>query len=636
MKKRFSKVLTASLTAAMLTGMTAIPVFAANTVYEAGNNWVGSDKTNDSDGTAILTKGTITVTNVKDDAEGLTVKAYQIVKGTYRDGKLIEYTLCDPIKAQISNMEEPQASEITAIANAINANQTTLHGIVMTRGQNADSDKFTAKVEAGLYIVLVESADAVVYNPAVVALNIKNASLLTQYDDDENDTVDMGTYFKFPDKAYLKASESNLNKDIVSTGKVGTEGDFVAYGDTVDFKIDSMTIPFYSDDYATGTLQYKVLDKLDPDGFVGISGLTVKVGTIDPETGSLTETDILTPSSDDDNDETTPDVKNYTLTYKDDKDAATEDATKAVTFEIAFTDSFIRNHPMESVEITYSTTVRDGAKVNFSEHKNTATLSYSNNPSDSTKFKTIDRTTYHYTFGIDAYVDEQSNDGRSTYELNKVTDKDAEFDNGVSVKALSGAEFTLYSDAAMEHPVTTVVGDSDKAGTGIATSDTNGHISFKGLDTGVYYLKETKAPDEYSVNENKYQITINASMNEVGILQWYEIITRSMDTDGNYTNNEGYAKYIPKTIEVDGEVQDAVKVEGDGSLAFRNIVMNDGTEESDGDGKIIPAKVVDTKLAKLPSTGGVGTIIITVLAAIGMGGFLILFLVSRKKNKKEN
>ena len=50
---------------------------------------------------------------------------------------------------------------------------------------------------------------------------------------------------------------------------------------------------------------------------------------------------------------------------------------------------------------------------------------------------------------------------------------------------------------------------------------------------------------------------------------------------------------------------------------------------------VTPAEVVDTQLAVLPATGGAGTIALTLFAAIGMGGFLTLYLVNKKKNKKE-
>ena len=50
---------------------------------------------------------------------------------------------------------------------------------------------------------------------------------------------------------------------------------------------------------------------------------------------------------------------------------------------------------------------------------------------------------------------------------------------------------------------------------------------------------------------------------------------------------------------------------------------------------VAPAEVVDTQLAVLPATGGAGTIAITLGAAVGMGIFLTIFIVNKRKNKSE-
>lgn len=65
---------------------------------------------------------------------------------------------------------------------------------------------------------------------------------------------------------------------------------------------------------------------------------------------------------------------------------------------------------------------------------------------------------------------------------------------------LSGAEFTVYSDAACTQVV------------GVLTEDTaNETYSYKGLGLGTYYLKETKAPTDFEVDPNAYEfeVTLN-------------------------------------------------------------------------------------------------------------------------------
>ena len=38
----------------------------------------------------------------------------------------------------------------------------------------------------------------------------------------------------------------------------------------------------------------------------------------------------------------------------------------------------------------------------------------------------------------------------------------------------------------------------------------------------------------------------------------------------------------------------------------------------------------------LPTTGGIGTIVISVIAGLGMAIFLTVFIVSKKRNSKKN
>ena len=610
--------LTVTLAAATLTGMTALPVFATNTIV---NKWVGSDAVEADQehgiaanpGTAITTKQTITVTNVDDKSESLQVTAYQLVKGTYKDGKLTGYVLCDPDKASIADLAHPTATEITAIASAINAtgnDQTTLQGIQMTRGTTDNTkSQFTADVEAGLYIVLVSGSDTVIYNPAVVAVNVTDANQIALTA--SGGTVDMKKYFIYPANAYMKSSQSSLEKEIVSTNAENPaenpHAESAAYGDKVSFKIGKMTIPSYSAEYKE--VQYKIEDTLDPDGFAGIKDLTVKVGT---DADNLAE---VSPSVDDDNDPDTPDAINYTLVYKDKKgDPITNTEkipTDAVTFVISFDNDYIMKNPTKKVEITYSSKIREGAQVNFYEHKNTATLSYSNDPNDKTKVKTQKSDTYHYTFGIDADINYEASNNFTTYELNKVTEANQTYTDGVSEKPLKDAVFTLYSDEAMTNGIRTAI------------SDNKGHISFKGLDAATYYLKETAAPSGYTINENDYKITIAAGLLDDGSMNWYSIKTE-LKTENGYTQI-GFAKYTCTNPSIGN----------DGSITYTAIQQNNGIE--DVTNAIDPAEIVNTTLVELPSTGGMGTIIITVLSAIGMGGFLIIFIVSiRKKNRKED
>jgi len=585
MKKNLVKVLTLALAAATIASMSTMSVFAANTVITDGT-WTatGTD--------AATTKQTITVTSVTDTKAKVT--AYQIVKGVYTGGKLSDYVLCDATTA-IADFKAPTANEVVAIAKAINAGTTTLTGIEMTK----DGTKYTADVEAGLYIVIATDSDTVVYNPALVAVNITDPNKIATTA--EGSTVDMKTYFNNPSKAYLKSSESNFDKSIVDSSMNNTEGDAVAYGDTVKFKLDKMTIPYYTAQYTT--VQYKIEDNLEVGSFEGINNLSVTVGN----TPAVEGTD-------------------YTVTYnKAETGTAGSSSAMATKFTIEFKDAYIRANGGKSVVVTYDSKFLEGAGLNYAENVNTAKLSYSNDPSDATSVKTIQDSTYHYTFGIDAELDAEattddsthSAQDKETFELNKVTDAGETFEEATSTlttkgtkrspKWLDQAEFALYDDAAM----TNVIRE--------ATSDKNGHIRFVGLDTGTYYMKETVAPPTYTINTNVYKIIIAATLNEEGIMTQYSIDTY-LSTDGGNTFGEtpvGKATYFntlaKNSVDSEGNVTNSIS-------AYDNIT---------------PVEIVNTKLAALPATGGEGTIAITIGGGLGMAGFLTLYIANKKKKKAE-
>ena len=584
MKKNLVKVLTLALAAATVAGMSAMPVFAANTVTDT---WTV---------TAGASTGTITVQNVKED--GVTVTAYQIVKGVYSEGKLNDYALCDETNAKIADVMNPTADEVTKIANNINADTTTLKGVKMTKS----GEDYVANVELGLYIVLVTGADTTIYNPALVAVNAE---------DPINGTVDMK--LPFTGSAYVKSSETGFNKDIVGSSH-NTEGDTVAFGDKVSFKIYDMTIPSYSKDYTS--VQYTIEDTLENGPFLGINNLVVKVGGAE------------VAASDD----------TYTLYYNGapvTPGTAGSSGGAATSFKVEFTDAYIRANPKKNVEITYDSVFTEDATVNYAENKNTATLTYSNNPEDATKTKTLTDTTYHYTFGIDADIDaeapgddgDQKNKDKETFELNKVTEavggasfEEYREDGLVTMRndkfKLQGAKFGLYTDKEMTVARITPECDDD----GYVTSDENGHITFTGLDEGTYYMKETVAPATYSLNDkNTYKIVIVADLDAEGVMTAYSITTY-LSTDGGATYDEanpvGSARYTNTGYslnETTGEVTNALSDYKD----------------------ITPVEIINPKLAGLPSTGGAGTIAITVGAAIGMAGFLTLYIVNKKKKDDE-
>ena len=690
-KRRVSKVILAALMVSAIGTMSAMPAFAANTVITNGT-WVDSDYVSaQNPGTAVRTHHTITVTNVVDTSSNLTVTAYQIVKGTYKDGKLTGYVLCDAANANIANMEAPTVNEITTIANNIRAGATTLQGIRMTRGNtNATENQYTATVEAGLYVVLASGSDGYVYNPAIVAVNIDDANDI----DDEssgNDGLDknnvdatsvsLASYWDIPTRAYLKSSTTLFNKDVLGSEASpfvraeDTEGDITSKGAIVSFKLDGMVIPTYSDEYAKPNGQdeagviYKISDKLDGVAFAGITDLAVKTNTgvyadagasggggaggADLGADDPPEPDNSVPAVDNHNTEDpSDDTINYTVVFKD-KNGNTvtgEDiATSAVSYELQFSDAWLRANAEKNVTVEYKARFTDNAAVNGTANKTVATLSYTVDPDDNTGVEVLRDSTYHYTFEIGGEIDAAANgtttgtvDGGDSfhgYELNKVTEALAANANYTadqttgefsSEHALAGATFTLYDDEAMTQVhqnkvrnATTGVWTTEDA---TYTTQADGRMVFTGLDVGTYYLKETVAPDGYTLNDNDYKVVIAGTIAdgtgtaEQGTLTGYTITVSVKDGDGWTECGSAVYAFTPAVT----------KPASDATAMNFDTVVNTATTN------VSPAEVVDTQLAVLPATGGVGTIAITLFAAIGMGGFLTIFIINKKKSKKEN
>lgn len=667
MKTKISKALIVAMVAAMMSTV-ALPVFAANTVYNAGDNWVGSDYVDATHtGTAITTKKTITVTNVKDRQTGvvnsnaaLDVVAYQLVKGQYKDGKLTGYALCDATNASIADMEHPTVAEITAIANNVRAGTTTLNGIHMTAGTGAQSNQYTASVEAGLYIVLVSGAGGYVYNPAVVAVNIGDANDVAG-DDTVGGSVDLASYWNIPTNAYLKSGTSNFNKDITDDFGGRVEGDTVDIGDTVSFVLDGMTIPTYTDEYAkpNGTTEngviYKIEDKLQSNSFAGIKNFRVNVldhvdagasggggaggaeiGADDPPEPAP---DYSIPAVDNNNTPEDPsdDIINYTVVFKDKNgNTVTGDdiAKSAVSYTLQFTDAWLRTHAYKDVVVTYDTSLIETADVNGAANRTVAALSYTVDPSNNTGVEVLRDSTYHYTFGIGDEINGEGSD--KGYEVNKVTQalgaNEVYAKNDTSKRyygphALAGAQFTLYDDddfttvhQMYSRDSSTLEWNHEDA---VYTTDSDGNIMFSGLDEGTYYLKETAAPAGYTLNDNDYKIVIAAELDdgttgEEGALTGYTV--NVFVKDGNSWTACGDAVYaIDPTV---------TKPTTDANAMNLDAIVNDFT------GSVThPAEVVDTPLATLPSTGGAGTIALTLVSATGMGVFFTLYMINRKKKK---
>lgn len=154
-------------------------------------------------------------------------------------------------------------------------------------------------------------------------------------------------------------------------------------------------------------------------------------------------------------------------------------------------------------------------------------------------------------------------------------------------KKLAGAEFTVHKvttngdenvvgealkfDYDAKTGVYTYNPDSTRNNATIVVTGANGEVKVEGLDKGKYHFTETKAPNGYSINE------------------------AGKDIELSYTGEKATEKFVAS-----------------GDLTLK-----------------------DSELSSLPSTGGMGTYIFTIIGVVVMAGAAGAFFISRKKGSEE-
>lgn len=125
-------------------------------------------------------------------------------------------------------------------------------------------------------------------------------------------------------------------------------------------------------------------------------------------------------------------------------------------------------------------------------------------------------------------------------------------DGDDNTKKLQGAEFKLYTDKEAKNEVK-VSGSNgvytvDPSGSSATlTTDENGKITINGLDSKTYYLKETKAPSGYKLDDTVRKVTVTPD-SEVAKAKNGEAITYEVNDDSNHTMTiDNYKGSLPST-----------------------------------------------------------------------------------------
>lgn len=369
-------------------------------------------------------------------------------------------------------------------------------------------------------------------------------------------------------KVEKKVYEEDYTGDEYGTGYNDVADHFI--GESVPFKLIG-TLPSAEQFAAYDSYYYEFNDTLDAGFKAPAAGdFTVKIGdTVVTEDFDIVIGDVL-----DANGKTATSIS-IKAKGNDIKKIMTD---KGIDFSTA----------TPKVTVDYKAVLDDDAVIGLDGNENKVDLKFSNNPN--------------------VTGDGTNNTGKTpedkvivfTYEFDTL-----KVDSADDTKKLQGAEFTLQDKATGKFAKVVngiFQGWVNEGEASTLTTDENGLIAIKGMEGGTYIVKETKAPTDYNLPSEPFEITLKA--------------TKFMSQDWNSTADKAL-----------GELNGTIK----GGTDTNSYTATDNAKIS-VNGYTATLTVKNTKGAELPETGGIGT----KLFYVG-GGALVLasavILISKKRAK---
>ena len=224
----------------------------------------------------------------------------------------------------------------------------------------------------------------------------------------------------------------------------------------------------------------------------------------------------------------------------------------------------------EEIKVTYSATLNKDAAT-ILDNTNEVKITYSNDPKTDGKGETTPDIVHVYTYKID---------------FTKKNTAGETLPGAKFVLKLADGTFATFDDNGV---FTGTVATQEEATE--LVSDANGKIAISGLKAGSYTLIETEAPADYSIPNFEFTFTIRQDL-EDGTLT----ATFDYTADVNNTAAKGY--------------------------------MTDSTSTSAS----FAIDVLNAKEGSLPTTGGIGTTIFTVVGIAVMAVAVVAFVAHNRKN----
>ena len=490
------------------------------------------------------------VKGVEDDA---VVIAYKLTKATFlANGDFDKYE--NVVAGAFTKPAEPTTAEWSKLLTK----PVGELGTAIPLTQAAAGGDYTSEPQgAGLYMILVTSKEGKktvsVYNPMLVGISYKKATDGTE--SATGGTISVPANFQLGKDAVLYAKKGDVPlkktvKDPTEEPEATDPTDHaigLGQGEKPEFTIET-TIPSYPK--TDKNLLFTITDTLD-------KGLTApKAEEIAVTVGGKT-----LPQ-----DAATVEVKNNVIT-------------------ITFKDAYLKglDGKTADVKVVYKAELNGDATTNAIPNKNTVKVEYTNDPKTG-KTSEHEDITRQYTFEIDGFT--KGSGSEKTHEITKHGEKITEKSKWTD-DPLAGAEFTLYDKDPSK--------DASAKALRKTTTDKTGRMTFSRLDEGTYYIRETKAPNGYQLNDKVYTAVIKAKYDPAkNVLKSWSVVI-----DG---------KESTFTLDHTTEEVTVTQTAEDNTL------------------------IKNTTIPGLPTTGGMGTYLFTGIGVALLAGAAVMVTVLRKKN----
>lgn len=522
------------------------------------------------------TEGSITATldTKEQEAENVTVNAYKLV--SVHTAQLEIQSSTDPTEYQPAM---PEYTWESGIADWVRDNYSAYIG---DEGDNSVQEVFSTentKITAAELAEFYGKIEAAIMKKEIIGLTTQSVMAA----DDRTASISgltMGVYLVTatggtavyrPTVAMITPEESNGSWTIMENAQVGLKSSPVSLVKTI-------------------TAVNGASDKVEPkDGKRAVAGIgdtvSYKLEVDVPEYPSQSVSRIFTIT------DTMPDG----LTLQTDGIKVVDQAGDEITIPTGLITATERTLTINldnsdlitgktKLVVTYDAQLNTSATIGREGNVNTAALTYTNNP-----YGTVPADT---DFAAKARAVSGSDNTNNTKTF---MDTATVYTFGIEVAkvakgtktGLQGAVFELkLKDTMRKIGFTGSGGTYTKAadGTAALTTGTDGKLTLKGLAPGTYKLKETKAPAGYVLSAGETEITI-------------------ADTDFNG---------IPDSKE-------------------QSTTDTTTTQTTDKDNGLVSITVENTKGFTLPRTGGIGTVLFSMIGIVLMGSGVLLVAVFLRK-----